>query len=220
MSISLFFAAVALVYAAPDPLDAVFARIDAAAKTFKGMTADVSDTQHTAIVDDDDVKTGTIKMLLKGTEMHMLVDLKGGSGAQMYALDGHDARIYSPNTHIVDVYDLSSRQNLVSQFVMLGFGATSAGMRSTNVVTYVGEEKIGDQQTSHITLVPKPAETRRNLKQADLWFGANGLVVQQKFLQASGDYKLATYSHMRLVAPAEKELELKPSGATIQKHDS
>ena len=69
-------------------------------------------------------------------------------------------------------------------------------------------------------LVPKSAATLQKLKQADLWFGTNGLVAQQKFLYPSGDYRLVTYSNMKVGAVPEKDLELKtPKGAVIQKHD-
>jgi outer membrane lipoprotein-sorting protein len=64
--------------------------------------------------------------------------------------------------------------------------------------------------------VPK---TKGSLKLAELWFGGNGLVVQQKFLETSGDYTLVTYSNMKPGPVSEKDLELKlPKGATVQ-HD-
>ncbi len=204
---------------AADPLDSVFARIDAAAKTFKGMTADITNTQHTALVDDNDVKTGTIKILRgNGGEMRMLVMEKGPSGVQEYAVNGHDARTYNPNTKIVDVYDLTSRQGLVNQFLLLGFGITSTEMKSGYDVSFVGDEKVGTQDASHLKLVPKAAETRHNLKQADLWYGSNGMLVQQKLFYPNGDFWLITYSNPKPGILPVKELELNPSGATITKH--
>ncbi len=59
---------------AADPLDSVFTHIDAASKTFRAMTADISQTDHTAIVNDDSVKIGSIKLLRgKGGDTRMLV---------------------------------------------------------------------------------------------------------------------------------------------------
>lgn len=212
-----FFAVAALSFAA-DPLTAVFEHIDAASKTFKGMTADITNTTHTAIVpDDDNVETGNIKLLRSsGTLARILIEFKGRS-ARAIALDGHEGRVYNPKTNIVNIYDLASKQGTVNQFFLLGFGATSAELKTTYSITYVGEEKIGAQQASHLTLVPKSADTLRTLKQADLWYAANGLVTQQKLLWPGGDYWLVTYSNMKLGAPPEKDLELKPKGATFQK---
>jgi outer membrane lipoprotein-sorting protein len=201
---------------AADPLDSVFARIDAAAKTFKGMTADISNTSYTAVVDNKDVTIGTIKLLLAKDGTHMLVDFKDG---QVISLDPHMGRVYNPKTKVVDQKDLTGNQDLVNQYMLLGFGATSAALKATYNVTWVGTEQVGGQQTSHIALVPKPAEIRKNMKQADLWISDRGLVVQQKRLQPSGDYQLVTYSNMVLVALPEKDLELKlPKDAIIQKH--
>jgi len=209
------FAAMPSAHAA-DPLDDVFARIDAAARTFKGMTADISNTAYTAVVDNKDVTTGTMKLLLAKDGTHMLVDFKGG---MVISLDPHMGRDYNPKTKIVDEKDLTREQDLVNQYLLLGFGATSAALKNTYNVTWVGTEQVGGQQTSHIALIPKAADIRKNMKQADLWIGDKGLVVQQKRLQPSGDYQLVTYSNMVLVALPEKDLELKlPKDAIIQKH--
>jgi outer membrane lipoprotein-sorting protein len=211
-----FFAALAF-SDATDPLNAVFARIDAAAKSFKGMTADITNTQHTAVVDDNDVRTGTMKLLrVKPGLTRVLVELKG----QTVALNGHDVSAYNPTTKVEDVYNLANKQSLVNQFLLLGFGATSDELKSNYTITYAGDEKIGSQPTAHLKLIPKSTETLKALKQADLWFAENGLVVQQKFLYPSGDYKQVTYSNMKIGSILEKDLELKiPKDAIIQKHD-
>ena len=203
-----------------DSLTAVFAHIDAAAKTFKGMTADVSNTHYTALVDDKDVQTGTMKLLVKPGVTRVLSDLGTPGGGQKVALDGHNVNVYNPKTNIVDVYNLANKQGLVDQFLLLGFGATSEELKSTYAIAWVAEEKIGSQTASHLKLVPKSAETLHTLKQADLWFGVNGLVIQQKFLFPSGDYTLVTYSNMKVGAIHEKDLELKTAkGAVFQRHD-
>ena len=217
--LALVFLALAGLSFAADPLTAVFERIDAASKTFKGMTADLTNTQHTAIVNEDDVQTGTVKMLRStGTQTRILIDFKG-HGAQTFAYDGHEGRIFNPKTNIVDVYDVGSRQGLANQYLLLGFGATSSELQNTYAITYVGEEKVGAQLTSHLKLVPKSPETLHSLKQADLWYSANGLVAQQRFLSPAGDYKLVIYSDMKLSPPPAKDLELNPKGAKIQKQD-
>jgi outer membrane lipoprotein-sorting protein len=204
-----------------DSLAAVFAHIDNAAKTFKGMTADVSNTHYTALVDDKDVQTGTMKLLrVKPGVTRVLSDLGAHGGGQKVALDGHNVNVYNPKTNIVDVYNLANKQGMIDQFLLLGFGATSEELKSTYSIAWVGEEQIGSQTASHLKLVPKSAETLHTLKQADLWFGVNGLVVQQKFLFPSGDYTLVTYSNMKVGAVPEKDLELKTAkGAVYQKHD-
>jgi len=203
---------------AADPLGAIFEHIDAAARNFKGMTADISNTEHHALApDDDDVSTGTMKVLrVKPGLTRLLIDF---NGARSLSFDGREGKMYNRNTKIVDVKDLGDKQSLIDQFLLLGFGATSAELQSTYDITYVGEETVGGQLVSHLKLVPKSPETKRTLKQAELWFAANGLVAQQKLLWAGGDYRLVAYSRLKLGPMPEKDLELKlPKGVIVQKH--
>jgi outer membrane lipoprotein-sorting protein len=199
-----------------DPLDPVFARIDAAAKSFKGVSADITNTQHTALVDSDEVQTGTFKLAhIKPGQTNLLISL----GSQFISLDPQEGKLYNPKTNTVDVKSLSDKQSIVNQLLELGFGATSADLKAAYDITYVGEESIGGQNTSHLKLVPKSADTRRTLKQADLWYNDSGLAAQQKFLYPAGDFKLVKYSNVKLGAIPEKDLQIKlPKNVTVQKH--
>ncbi len=207
--------------AADDPLNAVYARLDAAAKNFKGIAADITDIEHHALVpDSDDVANGTIKLLrVNPTTTKALMAVKGDTGDMVLSLDGHKGRSWNRKTNIVDEMDLGDKQATLNQLLLLGFGGTSAELKNAYEISYVGEEKLNGQQTSHIKLVPKSAETRRSYKQADLWFTENGLVAQQKFLFPSGDTRLMKYSNVKPGAIPAKDLELQlPKNATIQKH--
>jgi hypothetical protein len=204
-------------------LNAVYGRIDAAARNFKGIAADVSNIEYTALVDDKNVETGTIKLLRAGDGTHMLVNLKGAGAGQIVSLDAHKGRVYNPVANIVDEWDITGKQATVNQWLLLGFGATSAELKANYEIAYGSAEKIGSQQTSRIVLVPKTADARKDLKQAELWIADNGpdsgLALQQKFLLPSGNYRLVTYSNMKPGAPPEKDLELKlAKGVQIQKH--
>lgn len=199
---------------AADSLDGVFARIDQAAKTFKGMSADITNTEYTAITDGKDVHTGTIKLLRAKDGTHVLLSRPDGL---ILSFDGHVGRSYNLKTNTVDEKSISS--SLVDQYLALGFGAASAQLKANYDVAYMGTEEIGGQRTSHITLTPKSPDMRRDMKQAELWMGENGLVVQQKIVRPDGDYQLYTYSQMKLGAMPEKDLEIKlHAGAKIQKH--
>jgi outer membrane lipoprotein-sorting protein len=213
LAILYLFSAMPAAFAA-DPLDAVYAHIDQAAKTFKGLTADITNTAYTAVVDAKNVDTGTIKLLPAKDGTHVLMSFTDG---RVLSFDGHKGRSYNPKTNVVDEKDFA--QNVVNQYLQLGFGATSAQLKATYDIAYVASEKVGNQQTSHITLIPKSPEMRRDMKQAELWIGENGLAVQQKIVRPDGDYQLYTYSHTTLGAMPEKDLEIKvPSDAKIQKH--
>ena len=199
---------------AADPLDSVYAHIDTAAKSFKGLSADITNTQHTALVDSDDTQTGTFKISRnKPGQTRLLITL----GGQSISVDPQEGKIYNPKTNTVDTKNIN--QSLVNQLLELGFGSTSTEIKDAYEVTYVGEEQVGAQHTSHLKLLPKSPDTKRQLKQADLWYTDSGLAAQQKFLFPAGDYKLVKYSNVKPGTFADKDLEIKlPSGVKIQKH--
>src|SRR4051812_23410837 len=83
---------------AADPLDSVYAHIDAAAKTFKGLSADITNTQHTALVDSDETQTGTFRISKsKPGQTRLLISL----GSQMISVDPKEGKIYNPKTKTV-----------------------------------------------------------------------------------------------------------------------
>ena len=190
---------------------------DAASKTFVGLTADITENDHNAVVNEDDIRTGAIKLARdKAGLIRVLIEYKGNHTDKL-AFDGHEGLVYHPKTNILDVFDMAKYQGAVNQYLALGFGASSAELKSAYDITYLGEEKIGTAGTAHLKLVPKSADTKKNLKQAELWYGSNGLIAQQKLVMPSGDYRMVTFSSVKTGAVAEKDLELKPKGATRHK---
>ncbi len=198
--------------------DAVFAHIDAAAKTFKGMTADLSDTEYHSLTNDSDVNKGVVKFLrVKANSMRAVITWSNGSGGLEY--NGKEGKLYNAKTKTVDVVNLAGKQSAINKYMALGVGASSADLKAEFDVTYVGEENVGGQPTSHLQLVPKTHDPASSLKQADLWYASNGLVVQQKILHPSGDYQVMLYSNEKLGPIPEKEMELQmPKDVTVQKH--
>jgi outer membrane lipoprotein-sorting protein len=196
---------------AADPLSDVYARLDKLAPTFKGMTADLKDLVHTAIVNDDTVNSGSMKLKrAKPNDTRILLEFTSPD-PKAISVQGVQIRIYLPKANVVQVYDASSKRGAVDQALRLGFGFTSAELKESYDISYVGSEVIAGQATDHIKLIPKSNEVRQFVQQADLWIGPSGLAVQQRFAtSASGDYRLATYSNQKLTnSLSDKDLQLK-----------
>lgn len=201
-------------------LNDAYARLDKASQQFHGLAADIVRTTHTAIVNVDEKESGTIKVKLeKGHGTRMLIDFTAPD-AQTVSIDSKEAQIYYPKLRTVQAYDIASKQALVNQFLLLGFGATSAELKESYDITLAGTEKIGADDVWRLQLVPKSKEVLQRLKKAELWISFNtGLPAQQKFVtSASGDFNLATYSNVKL-NPAFPDSALKlnlPKGVTVQ----
>ncbi len=201
MRISRTFACVLLV--APmlgaQTLDDVFLRLDKAAPGFKSMTADIQRVVHTAVINDDSTESGTMKLRRqKAHETQMLIEFTVPDPKSIALVDA-TVSVYYPKIKTVQIYDVGDKRNLIDQFLLLGFGATSAELKQAYDITAAGSETIGGQATSHIQLTPKSKEVLTRLKKADLWLSdASGMPVRQKFLtSASGDYMVVTYSNVK-----------------------
>lgn len=203
-----------------DPLSDVFARMDKTAQSFKGMTADISQTAHTAIVNDDSTEKGTIRLKRnKPGDTKILVDFTSPD-AKTVSVDGGQVRIYYPKAKLVQIYDIGSKRAALDQAMLLGFGATSAELKASYDVSYVGAEQASGQATSHLKLIPKSKEVLQQLKQADLWIADSlGCPLQQKLVTSTGgDYTQFVYTNLRFNSSlGDKELRLNtPKGVQSQ----
>ncbi len=201
-------------------LNDLLARLDKAAPGFKSMSADIQRVVHTAVINDDSTESGTMK--LKRQKLHdtrMLIEFTKPD-AKAIALAEDTVSVYYPKIKTVQIYDVGDKKNLIDQFLLLGFGATSPELKEAYDLSWVGVETVSGQSTGHIQLVPKSKDVLARLKKADLWISdANGLPVQQKFVTSSaGDSMVVTYSNLKNnPALADGALKLNyPKGVQIQ----
>jgi len=201
-------------------LSDVFAKMDSSAQTFKGMTADIRQTAHTAVVNDDSTEVGIIRLKrIKAGDTRILVDFTKPE-AKTVSIDGGKVSILLPKARTVQNYDLRAKKTVLEQGMLLGFGASSSEVKAAYDVTFVGREAVEGQQTSHIHLIPKSKEVLQSLKSADLWISDSlGAPVQQKFITSGGgDYTLIQYSNMKInPSISDKDLKLNvPRGFQTQ----
>ena len=186
--------------------------MDAAAKTFRGMTANLRQTVYTALAKDTGVSTGDIKLKrAKPGEMRMLVVFTQPD-QKSAAFDGNQVKVYYPKTNVEQIYDVSTKKDMVEQVMLLGFGASSAEMTSAYDVSWIGPEVISGQPTSHLKLVPKSQEMQQHFREVELWISDSlGVPLQQKFITSgAGDFNQFTYSDMKLTSSLpDKDLQLK-----------
>jgi outer membrane lipoprotein-sorting protein len=147
----------------------------------------------------------------------MLIEFTGAD-ARKISVDGVNVRVYTPKIKTLQEVDI--RKGLVDQFLLLGFGVSSADLKEHYEVTSLGTVKLDTENTLHLQLIPKSTDVLKNLKKAELWIGdTRGLPVQEKlFTSTSGDYQLITYSNVKLNPPiSDGDLKLKyPSGVTVE----
>ena len=195
-----------------------FTRLDQTAQQFRSVTADFKRNVHTAVINDDARDMGSIKVRReKSHDTRMLIEFTAPD-VKSVALDGTKLRVYTPKLKSVQIYDIAGKRNLVDQFLLLGFGASSTELKELYDVSLLGEETLGTDNTWHLQLIPKSADALKNLKKAELWIiQSSGQPAQQKFITSStGDFMLVTYSNMQPNKPlSDKDLKLNyPRGVT------
>ena len=189
----------ALVAATGNPeLETVLARMDRAAASFKDMSADVRWVQHTAAINQDAVDIGTILLKRSKRDIRMRVEFTAPDRKSL-ALQGHKLEIYYPNTNTVEEYDTGKYKQMLDQFLLIGFGTTGKELAPAYTMKVLGSETVAGQPTTHLELIPKSPEMLKNLKKLEMWISdTNGYPVQQKFYLLGGDYRLVTYTNVKI----------------------
>ena len=190
--------ALAAATANPESLETILARMDRAAASFKDMSADVRWLQHTAAINQDAVDTGTILLKRSKHDIRMKVEFTAPDRKSV-ALQGHKLEIYYPNTNTVEEYDTGKYREMLDQFLLIGFGTSGKELAAAYTMKVLGNETVVDQPTTRLELIPKSAEMLKNLKKLEMWIAdTNVYPVQQKFYLLGGDYRLVTYTNVKV----------------------
>ncbi len=200
-------------------VEAVLSRMDKAAPTFHAVSADVKMTTHTAIIDDTEVETGTFKMQrVKGQEVRAVLDFSQERDSRQIGFLGRIVRIYYPKLKTYQDYDLGKNTDILNQFLLLGFGSYGRDLAASYAITFEGEEKVEGRATTKLALVPKNPDVAKRLSKIEVWVPNDAAYpVQQKFTEPSGNYRVVTYSDIKVNPPIRGKLELKlPSGVKKQ----
>ena len=190
-------------------LNDTLARMDQAAAHFTSLSADLRRVAHTDVINEDMVDMGTIQMKRsKGHDVRMFLDIQKPDPKQVL-IDTKRVELYYPDSLLEQIYDLTGKyKSLVDQFLLLGFGSTSAELESSYTISLGGTEVINGERATRLQLTPKSPEVLTHLKRVDLWLSdQTGLPLQQKFYEPSGDYQLATYTNIK-INPNLPELKL------------
>jgi outer membrane lipoprotein-sorting protein len=202
---------------ASNPLEAALARMDQAAATFKGLTADIHRVSHTDVVDKNDIEDGNVSAKkFKPGDTRILIQVTKPQ-EKFYFVGGGKARLYNPKSQEAQEADLGKSKDIVNQLMLLAFGSNSTDLNAAYTIKLVGPDSVNGEKATRIELTPKSPEVLKHVKRCDMWISEKGFAVQQKFDQGSGDYVLTTYTNMKMVANLpDPKLEI-PKGIKVQK---
>jgi len=200
-------------------MEAALARMDQAAPGFRAMTADVQMKTYTAILSDTTTENGTLKMQrLKTGEVRAIIDFSKQTDARVIAFLGSIVRIYYPNLKAYQDYEVGKNSDVLNQFLLLGFGSSGRQLAQSYKITAEGQEKVAGKETTKLLLIPKDEKVKEHLAKIEMWVPDDaGYPVQQQFYEPSGNYRIVTYTDIKINPPLHGVLELKlPKGVKKQ----
>jgi|HubBroStandDraft_1064217.scaffolds.fasta_scaffold18387_2 outer membrane lipoprotein-sorting protein len=177
----------------------IFVRLDQVARSFTGATANIRAVTHTGIINEDEIQVGTLVMKrYPQTELRFLINFIGPD-AQGIAFKGRMVQVYYPKLNTVREYDIGKYKDLAQKLILLGFGMSGRELEANYDISNLGGERVESQDSVHLELTPKSPDVRKQLSRVDLWISLKtNCPVQQKFYMPSGDYRLVTYSDIKV----------------------
>jgi len=203
---------------ATDPaLDKVLAQMDSAAEKFRTTEASVVWDQYQKVVDEHEEQKGKVYFRHgNNNEVHMAADITDPD--QKYVLfNGSKIQVYQPKIDQVTVYNTGKNREAFESFLVLGFGGGGHDMLKSFDVKYLGSETVDGTAVAKLDLVPKTVNVRNNIDHIILWIDpSRGISLQQQFFfGASGDYRLAKYSDIKMNEKIpDSVFKLKTTGKT------
>ena len=207
-----------------DPLQDVLQRMDRAGAEFKAMTAQVTYVTHTEVINEDATETASVVMKkIQSGEVQGRVDFITPD-VKTVTFQRRQVQIYYPKIKTLQIYDLDKHGEQLDKFLMIGFGTTGTELAKDYAMMVLGTETLKDSQNIpavHLQLVPKAGEAKQYVSKLELWIPEQGepYPVREKISQPSGDYRLVTYSDLKINPPHLKPdaLQLKlPSGVKVE----
>lgn len=191
----------------------IVSRLDQAAQSFTGVTANIRAITHTGIINEDETQIGTLVVKRHPpNELRFLINFTGPD-AQGIALTGQTIQIYYPKLNTVREYNIGKYKDLAQKLILLGFGMPGRELAANYDISNLGSERVESQDSVHLQLTPKSSDVVKQLRRVDLWVSLKtNCPVQQKFYMPSGDYRLVTYSDVKVNPP-----HLPPSALDLPK---
>jgi outer membrane lipoprotein-sorting protein len=177
-------------------LETTLERMDAGARDFRTLTANLEHIKYTDVVKDTSTESG--QMWLQKKDEKMRIEF-AKPDQRTILRTGNSLAIYSPKINRVEEYDLGKDRALVDQYVRLGFGTRSEDLKKSFDVEFSGEHDLDGRKTLLLELTPKTDQVRAQISKIQMWVDESAwLPLQQKFFEAgSGDYFIFHYSDIK-----------------------
>jgi outer membrane lipoprotein-sorting protein len=180
-------------------LDRVLQQIEAVGKSFTTFQAQFTKKKYTAVLEEFDIPESGEFLYSRAKDGSALLrqEVKEPGSKILTIKRGH-ATLYEPRLKQAQLYNLGKNRDK-AEYLALGLGQSPAKLQETFHIKYEGGEIIDGAPCSKLTLEPKNPSAAAYFSAITLWIKrANGVPIQQKLMEPSGDYLLVSFSGEKL----------------------
>lgn len=178
-------------------LNAVLAKMNQTAASFKTAQGDFEFETYQKIVDEKDHQQGRIYFRRSGKSVDAAFNIVGRAPKQVVYKDGK-IRIYDQGINQITEKEVGKNQADVDAFLSLGFGARGDDLLRDYDVSMTGWETVDGVKTAKLELIPKNEKWRQTYNKIVLWIDPEqDVLLRQQFFEPAGDYRLAHYTNMK-----------------------
>ena len=175
---------------------------------------------YTKILDTMDDSSGPVRLKRGKNGIVGIMDLTAGPDHTIIHFNGQTVDRYLPKALTNEQYNAKKFSTTLNQMLLLGFAVTRDELKQNYDIRLIGMETVNGIPSTHLVLTPKSAEALKHVKTIDLWIDGKGNAVQQKGTEPSGNYKLATFSDLKInpsLPDSAFELDLPKGVKTVKK---
>jgi outer membrane lipoprotein-sorting protein len=191
-------------------LQKVITELNTAASKFTSAQADFSWDQFVAVVQENEIQTGTIYFERKKGATRMAAYIKQDNGKdapKTVIYDGGELKLYEPIIKQLTTVRAGANRGQFESFLTLGFGGSGDDLVANWKVSLLGTENMDGVQVAKLDLVPKEQKVLDLFTHVTIWVEPNrGISHKQIFYQPSGDLRTVTYKNIRYNTPLAAEV--------------
>jgi len=168
-------------------MDSALKQIDRQGSDLETVLAEVEFTWSGDAAGMDKIKTGRIYFNGDGD-----FRIAGKTpNKNVLLLEGRTLHKYDPAKSQVEEINMSREKGRLESFLNLGISITGRDLEDDFLVTFVGEQEIGDRRAIGLELTPKKSDMRAIVSKIEIWFDqASWLPVRQTISHTSGTQTL------------------------------
>jgi len=102
---------------------------------------------------------------------------------------------YKPDANLVEQYSLSKHKDRLEPFIALGFTTTGKELDDDFLVTFIGENSVGDRRVLGLELTPKRDKVREVVSRIQIWVDESSWLPARQIIThtSGGEVLTVTY---------------------------